>query len=229
MHQKRRKITRIIAIIGIIAGIIASFIAIIVFLTGRSSIPSFFNKNDTVVRQKLCVALGSSMAMIGWSSSGAGRVVFEHSLGQLGFPSNQIRDLCKQYGFLDESAIANGLTYNGLQNAKEQLRASVLTRVSVMAGAQSASHIKFGYTLTQLLLLLRFWNELENESVSTMKDRVESLQESANDVSLPYELAQKIQAMDAAKLSNDVYRMAMIEDLEEILNLYDMEPDPFNK
>lgn len=229
-RQQMRRGLRRAALAILLLLLAASAAAGVAYHQHREAVRQEHHRNQTrqVLRQKLGVALGSSMAMLRQSSTGAARAVFERSLSELGVPANQVRELCQKYSSLDGSVRGDHLGYDDFQRAKANLQASVLTQVKVMVGERPVPYVKFGYDLTHLLLLLRFWEELpaRSQGVSTAKERLESLQSSAGPIALPAELARKIQTMDAATFSSSDGRKAAMEVVETTLRLYDMQPSP---
>ena len=179
-----------------------------------------------LLRQKLAVALGSSLALLGLSTGGAGKPLFEQSLKELGLPDNQIRELYTKYTQLDEEIRTRRLSKQEIQKALADLRSSAITRVTVLDGNQSVVYIQLGEDLTCLLLVLRGWDRwpVSGDLIGTTQICLISLQRSVPDLDLPERLIKDIQSMRETTFNRNEDRIAAAAVFEKVLDYYDMEP-----
>jgi len=170
-------------------------------------------------QQASAVALGSSLAMLGQSSAGGARPVFEESLGQLGLPPNQVKELCDQYAALDGAVLDRRLAYDA---ALADLRPLVMTRVRIVAGERPIPYIRFGYDLSYLKLILQFWEDLasQHEILPAARDALLGLQQTAASTELPGPLAAQIRDLDPGELSEAEGREAVAALLERVLRQF---------
>lgn len=177
------------------------------------------------LRQKYAVALGGSLAMLGRSSGGAGRPIFEKALVGLGMPQNQVDELADEYNRLDGAALDSGLDPAGLQVGTARLGENVLTRLNVIRPAP-AGHIEFGRSATDLLLLLRFWDVRRDQGVllSAGRDSLDRFQAACGGVELPEQARRRAVGIAARDLGVPARRVAAAHAVLECLSAYEMEP-----
>ena len=151
--------------------------------------------------------------------------MFEQSLRNLGFPANQIQELYGKYVSLDVPCLSARCSAN-IQSSREELRASVQTRVKVLLGERPLTYVNFGYNLSCLIHILNWWDklELQGDPLPAAEDCLKSLQSSASGGSLP-DNAAKIKVMRAKEFTRSDVRKEALQVLKEVLRLYDMEPN----
>ena len=179
------------------------------------------------LERNLAVAVGASLAMLGQSTGGAGKVLFEQSLGELGLPANQVRELYEEYSRLEQSVRTKQASYDVFLKARDNLRTSVLTRCKVLLGGRLTVYVDFGCNLIHLILVLQNWDLLQCQGGpgSTAAEDLACLQERAGEMDLPGGLAERILAINAAEFARSEGRRAAISVLEEARRHYDMKPD----
>jgi hypothetical protein len=177
------------------------------------------------LRHKYAVALGGAMAMLGRSSAGAARPVFEKALISLGLPQSQVADLSEEYNRLDGAAVDDRLDPAGFLAGKARLEEKALVRLNVIQPALAA-YIAFGQSATELLLLLRFWDSPSdrNALVPAARDSLLRFQDICGRVEIPEELKRRAGSVRASDLGAQEQRAALAKLLVQCLALYEMEP-----
>lgn len=178
------------------------------------------------LEHKYSVALGECLALLGRSSQGVARPIFERCLDRLGLPANQIRDLYREYGSLDEYGLSGQLSRDDFERSRANLQASVRARVGVMAGHDAVVYSDFGYNLARLMLLCQFRESRQPgmEQASSAAKFVASLKESARQVELPDRLRGYIDKMSPDELVHVSSRETMAKVLSETLDLFEIDP-----
>jgi hypothetical protein len=179
-----------------------------------------------LLRQKLAFAAGWSVALIGQSKQRAGIEVFSQAVRDLGFEAIEARELEQEYAAIDKSVQDRAISYQDFERAKARMLATVRERLQALAGERPTPYVSFGHDLCALMLLLRFWEELQKEGDlrSTASDRLLALQLSVQKVSLPARLYEKIRQMRADLLADNGYRKIAEQTLGEVLDYFDMQP-----
>lgn len=176
--------------------------------------------------EKFAFAAGWSVALIGQSSKRTGKQIFGRALTELGFGAMEIKELDQQYVALETAARAQRIDYQNFETAKSELLVKVDRSLRTLGSQHTPAYVRFGHDLCALMLLLRFWEKLQtqNNLLSTVSDRLVSLQRSLKGVIVPTSLSEKILALRPSDLTNDTYRINATQALDELLRYFDMPP-----
>jgi len=183
-------------------------------------------RDARVYQQKLAVAAGGALAMLGQDSKGTSGALFEKALQELGFPANQVHKLSEAYGELERSVHNGLLSYGDFERQKIELRSGVCAQLNVLGGRSPPVHLNFGYELHRLLLVLRFWDRLvlQGDVQGTSQECLTSLKEHLRDIEIGEHQAAEVRALRSSDFADGVRRKVAIAVIEELLQQFDMEP-----
>ncbi len=178
-----------------------------------------------MLRRQYAVALGGSLAMLNRSSTGAGRPVFEMALIGLDMPAEQRGQLADEYNRIDDRRANDSAEAEILNAQRARLRRKVLTRLNVIRPA-AVGYIDFGQHATELLLLLKHWNDANDEQTlrAVAGDRLTHFQAACDQVALPDDLRRAVMGLNPADLAQSDQRAAAVRLIDECLGRYDMQP-----
>jgi hypothetical protein len=185
------------------------------------------NSNTNIQKpEKLAFAAGWSVALIGQSSKRTGNEVFGQALTELGFGATEAKEFDHQYVALETAARAQKINYQSFETAKSELLMKVDTRLRAFGDQHTTAYFGFGYDLGALRLLLKFWETLKTQGdlLSTVNDRLVSLQRSVKGVTVPASLSEKILALRPNDLTDDTYRISATQALDEVVTYFEMSP-----
>jgi len=176
-------------------------------------------------RQKYAVALGGSLAMLGRSSAGAGRPIFEKSLVGLGLPQNQVGELSDEYNRVDASVQGDHIDTLGFQARKASLGQKAIIRANVVRPIP-ASHVEFGQSATELLLLIQFWGAQPDQDALLLaaRDALARFQAACGRVELPEDVREEVAATKVSGLNVPEQRVDVAQLVLRCLRPYEMEP-----
>lgn len=178
-----------------------------------------------VLRHKYAVALGGALAILGRSSVGAGRPVFERALVGLGMPQSQVGELSGEYNRMDEEVQNKRLDSAGFLESKTRLGEKAVMRLNVIKRVP-AHYVEFGQSTTELLLLLQFWDMHPDRAsfLSAIRDGLVRVQTACEQVELAEELRRRVESAKLSDLEVPENRTAIQKLMQQCLGEYEMDP-----
>jgi len=176
--------------------------------------------------RKMAFAAGLAIALMGQSTQTVGAPIFVRSLTELGFAPDRIQAFSQRYEALERSMRSSDRpiqTAHVDQLSQADLLAILRDQIRAHSGDPFPAYVDLGYDIGYLTIILRFWDRWEDHTrrMAITEERLTSLQEQIQRVTIPPALAERVRAIHAFDLVDPHYREDAKHVLDAILGHFD--------
>jgi predicted phosphodiesterase len=210
---KKKNVISKPAIAVIIAAVVAGIISF-----------SFLTLSYAKAQKNYSVVIGSSVAMLGFSSSDTGALLFEKALKRMGVEANETAALYGQFKSLENLINADQMNYVAADVQKKNFNRRIEEKLFVLNGNDLIRYFQFGYDATTLLLFIKYWQAVKNDRYLAEEaiKLTEQVKSAAEDLKFSASIKNEFRNFKG-NISNEPERVAFASMLREALAFYDID------